>query len=185
MKKLFLILTLCTCSFVSKAQQAQVERTMFGLETGLTGLWVYNESRLAPQFTLKSKFGFNSLLYTSTSTHTAGFFSTPEVALEPRFYYNLLKRQSNNKNIASNSANFVSIKFVYNTDHVLFSSYNGETAPPTMESRISIIPTWGIRRAIGKKFYYEVGAGFGYSYFYDSHESGIAADLHIKLGFRL
>ena len=185
MKKISLILVLCSCPFITKAQKSQVERTMFGLETGLTGLWIYNESRLAPQITLKSKIGFNSLFYTSSPTHPSGIVSTPEVALEPRLYYNLLKRESDKKNINSNSANFVSIKFVYNPDHVLFSSFKDETTPPTIEGRISVIPTWGIRRSIGKKFYYEVGAGIGYSYFYDSHTGGIAADLHLKLGFRL
>ena len=57
-------------------------------------------------------------------------------------------------------------------------------------SDISIIPTWGIRRNIGKHLNYEAGIGIGYRYVFAKqagfleNESEAAVNLHLRIGYR-
>ena len=57
-------------------------------------------------------------------------------------------------------------------------------------NQVSIIPTWGIKRNIGKHFTYETGIGLGYRYYfaksegYAKNESSGALNLHLRVGYR-
>ena len=56
-------------------------------------------------------------------------------------------------------------------------------------SDFSIVPTWGIRRQIGKHFNYETGIGIGYIHFFNptnisfDNEADLALNLHLRLGY--
>ena len=56
-------------------------------------------------------------------------------------------------------------------------------------SDISVIPTWGIRRNIGKHFNYEAGIGAGYTYTfakqagYAKDKSDIEPNMHLRIGY--
>jgi hypothetical protein len=164
----------------------RIEKLIYGLQTGLAGVWVFNETRLSSQFTLRSEFGLNTLFFSKDSYfNSSGFVTTPELTIEPRWYYDLSKRQSNGKNIAHNSGNFIALKVVYNTDAFTLSNYDNPTQSPIVTDKISFIPKWGMRRSFSNNFYYEIGGGVGYMHYLNTNDSGFAVDIHLKLGYQL
>ena len=50
-------------------------------------------------------------------------------------------------------------------------------------SNISIIPTWGIRRNIGKHSIYEAGIGVGYRYYFELSGAETAGNIHLRIGY--
>jgi ABC-type spermidine/putrescine transport system permease subunit II len=114
-----------------------------------------------------------------------GFLLAPVITLEPRWYYNLNKRESKSKRIDGNSGNFLSIKTSYHPDWFIISN----EVNINLIRDISIVPTWGIRRNIGKYFNYETVIGFGYvKYLEDENTifetSDVAVNLHLRIGYR-
>ncbi|GGI57483.1 hypothetical protein [Winogradskyella haliclonae] len=143
--------------------EVSVETSVFGVQVGLIGVWAHNELRLSNQVALRSELGINGV-----NTNTI----SPSIALEPRWYYNLGKRQEKGKRIDGNSGNYFSLRATYffHDDEELNKDYTDE---------ISVIPTWGIRRNIGKHFNYEVGAGAGLGF----ESKNIDIDLYVNLRF--
>jgi hypothetical protein len=109
----------------------------------------------------------------------------PELTLEPRWYYNVKKRNSKNLDISNNSANFFTIKTSFRSNVFEISNFDENRA----ENSIAIIPKWGIRRNIDKNFNYEIGIGIGYLSFINqkyvtlSDSDGITVDAHIRIGY--
>jgi hypothetical protein len=134
---------------------------------------------------LRSELGFDSGFWAGDAYEKTGFILTPVLTVEPRFYYNLKKRNAKSKTITNNSGSFISLKTSYHPDWFIISNYKDLS----MISDISIIPTWGIRRNIGKHFNYEIGAGIGYRYFFQNDDEnysntfGVAVNLHLRIGF--
>lgn len=186
MKKILLTLTFCGLTFMAKSQTTSVEQSTFGIQTGLLGIWVHNEARLSSQITLRSEVGFDSGIWGGDFYEKTGFLLTPVITLEPRWYYNLNKRESKSKRIDGNSGNFIALKTSYHPDWFVISNYDDIQ----IISDISIIPTWGIRRHIGDHFTYETGIGIGYRYIfaksagYSEDESEAALNLHLRIGYR-
>ena len=182
------LLTLMLSSFYLSgyAQEASVEKSVFGVETGFLGLWVNNEARLSNQFTLRSEIGLNAGIIGRGSNESTSFLLTPEITVEPRFYYNLDKREANGKDISGNAGNFFSLKTSYSPDW--FAISNTEGINPA--SHFSIIPTWGIRRNIGNHFYFETGIGVGYRHYFGENavnlelKDKIALNLHLRFGYK-
>lgn len=186
MKKILLTLTFCGLTFMAKSQTTSVEQSTFGIQTGLLGIWVHNEARLSSQIALRSEVGFDSGIWGGDFYEKTGFLLTPVITLEPRWYYNLNKRESKSKRIDGNSGNFIALKTSYHPDWFVISNYDDIQ----IISDISIIPTWGIRRHIGDHFTYETGIGIGYRYIfaksagYSEDESEAALNLHLRIGYR-
>jgi len=111
---------------------------------------------------------------------------TPVITIEPRLYYNLNIRDSKGKSISGNCGNFISIKTSYNPDWFVISNHDNIN----IVNQVSIIPTWGIKRNIGKHFCFETGAGIGYRYyFYDINGFNVnggeaVLNLHLRIGYR-
>jgi hypothetical protein len=111
---------------------------------------------------------------------------TPIITVEPRWYYNLNKREPKSKRIDGNSGNFISLKTSYHPDWFVISNYDDVN----IISDISVIPTWGIRRNIAKQFNYETGIGIGYRYIfakqagYLENESDVTINLHLRIGYK-
>lgn len=109
---------------------------------------------------------------------------TPVITLEPRLYYNLNKRVKKSRSIDGNSGNFISLKTSYHPDWFIISSSDDVH----VISDILIVPTWGIRRNLGKHFSYEAGIGIGYVYYfsnkYVADEGEVAGNLHLRVGYR-
>ena len=102
MKKLvtFLVLVLNHTAF---AQNDTAEKTIFGLQTGFTGVWLHNETRLVSGLVLRSEVGLEHDFTVGDHYDHAGFILQPVLTLEPRFYYNLKKRNAKGKPTAQNS----------------------------------------------------------------------------------
>lgn len=76
---------------------ASVEKSNFGIQTGLIGLWGFNEYKLSNPISLRSEIGVQLGFSTGyDKTYTTIF---PSLSIEPRWYYNLNKRLRKGKNI--------------------------------------------------------------------------------------
>jgi hypothetical protein len=182
MQKALLSLVLISFTITVKSQNASIEKSLYGIQTGFFGIWAHNETKLTNQIALRSDNGiWGGDFYDKT-----GFLMTPVITAEPRWYYNLNKRQSKSKRIDGNSCNFISVKTSYHPDWFVISNYDNVN----IISDISIIPTWGIRRNIGTHFNYETGIGFGYRYIfakqagYLENESEVALNLLLRIGYQ-
>ncbi|WP_422107934.1 hypothetical protein [Winogradskyella sp.] len=186
MKKTILVLILFVSTFKSTSQDASVEKSVFGIQTGFLGIWIHNESKLSDAIALRSELGLDAAIFSDNFVGNSSFIMVPALTLEPRWYYNLNKRAAKKRRIDGNSGNFISIKTTYHPDVVIGSLADNVT----FISDISIIPTWGIRRNIGKYFNYETGIGVGYVHYFEednvilTEESGVAINLHLRIGFR-
>lgn len=186
MKKILFTLILCGLASLTKAQNASVEQSTYGLQTGLLGIWVHSEFKLSNSIALRTELGLDYGIWGGESYDKTGFLMTPKITAEPRWYYNLIDRESRSKRIDGNSGNFVSLQASYRPDWFVISN----TEDLSNISDISIIPTWGLRRNIGQRFNYEVGIGIGYRYTFAKqagfleNESEAATNLHLRIGYR-
>ena len=186
MKPFLLALVLTFSIFKVAAQDASVEKSTFGIQTGFLGVWAHNESKLSNSIALRSELGLGAAIFGGNFVGKKGFIMVPAITLEPRWYYNLNKRVDKNRRVDGYSGNFLSIKTTYHPDIVLGSLRDNVV----FISDISIIPTWGIRRNVGKHFTYETGIGIGYVHYFEDEninlkeESDLALNLHLRLGYR-
>ena len=175
MKEIITLIFL-SLSIFCNGQNASIEKTVFGIQSGFLGIWVHNESRLSNTIALRSEFGLDAGILFTDFEGNSGFLLAPVLTLEPRFYYNLNKRHSKSKDTKNNAGNFISLKTSYHPDWFVISDIAEH-----ITSDISFIPTWGIRRNIGTHFNYETGAGIGIRFF--SNESETIGNLHLRIGY--
>ena len=102
-----------------------------------------------------------------------------ELAVEQRYYYNIIKRQLNGKNTLHKSANFVSIKpsWAYITHKNEFGKIDNY--------RYYCSVNWGLRRSIGKRFYFEGSIGIGPAYFKIDNDWAPLGNLYLGIGYQL
>lgn len=189
MRKIVLTLIFCGIAIIAKSQNqnVSVEESTYGIQIGLVGVYAHNETKLSNQIALRSELGLDSRIFGGSFYPKTGYVLTPVITLEPKWYYNLEKRVSKSKNISGNSGNFISLKTSYNPDWFVISNYNNLR----LINQISIIPTWGIRRNIGKHFNYETGIGLGFIHYfaksagYINDKSEAVLNLHLRIGYRL
>ncbi|HSD06988.1 hypothetical protein [Flavobacterium sp.] len=183
-KIIYLSLAISLCQLIN-AQSTGVEKNIFGIQIGTFGIWGNLESRLTNSIALRSEIGIDSGIWGGNFYPETGYVLTPVLTLEPRWYYNLNTRIKKSKNISNNSGNFVSLKSSYHPNWFAVSNYDNVQIVPDL----SIIPTWGIRRSIGKNFNYEAGIGIGYRYYfaknsgYSSNSSDAAVNLDLRIGY--
>jgi hypothetical protein len=177
------IVLMCLFAFcVSNSQNSEVniEKSIVTFQLGTVGVWINNEIRLSDEIALRTEIG----LYTEI-VKGIGFLMAPEITIEPRWYYNIKKRDSKKLNIKNNSANFFTLKTNFRSSIFEISNYDNKRA----ENSFAIIPKWGIRRNLGTNFNYELGLGIGYlsfinqKYFTVSDSDGIIIDLHVRIGY--
>ncbi len=120
------------------AQDASVEKSTFGLQTGILGIWAHNETKLSNSIALRSELGLDAGLFSENFEDGSFFLFIPAISLEPRWYYNLKKRVRKSRRIDGNSGNFISIKTTYHPDLVIGSIEDNLS----FISDLTIIPTW-------------------------------------------
>jgi len=166
-------------SYIGKAQNTGVEKSIYSIETGVLGMWINNEYRLSNEIILKSELGMIAGFRGCSDCDTQ-YALTPELTLEPRWYYNIEKRNAKGKIIKNNSANFASLGLRYYPDWFVISNASNAY----VENQITIIPKWGIKRTVSNSnFNYELGIGIGKRYYFDSNDWETAADLLIRIGY--
>ena len=182
-KKILFSLIISLIYTVGKSQTASVEKSTYGIQTGLLGIWVHNETKLTNQIALRTELGMNAGIFGGDFYPKTGFLMTPVITVEPRWYYNLEKRQSKSKNISGNSGNFVSLQTSYHPNWFVISNYDNLKT----FNLITVIPTWGIKRNVGKHFTYETAIGIGYGHQFREgfgDLEGVTANLHLRIGYR-
>lgn len=195
MKAKLLISLILTSLFISSnaqenpetenPQTASVEKSTFGIQTGLLGVWAHNELRLADEIALRTEIGMNVGIFGGLFYPKTGFVMLPVITVEPRWYYNLDKRVRKSKPIAGNSGNFISIQTSYHPDFFYISNYDDLITFNT----VMVVPTWGIRRNIGEHFTYETAFGLGYGHQFRSAKGyqdieGLALNIHARIGYK-
>ncbi|CAL2079480.1 hypothetical protein [Tenacibaculum sp. 190524A05c] len=179
-----LLLLSCITLFSQKdskkvKSQISVEKNIFGVQAGLFGAWVYNETKLADNVALRTELGMDLALFGGTYYPKTGVIFYPTVTVEPRFYYNLNRRNKLNKKIEYNSGNFFSLKTSYGSDAFAISNYD-----VVINNHMKVVPKYGIRRSFGKNFEMEFSAGIGYLYDFDLKSSDAILDLGFRIGYR-
>ena len=110
---------------------------------------------------------------------------------EQRYNYNIIKRQSKEKNTLHKSANFLSVKTAYVFTHTKYDKNNPIVQifedDKYNEHLYYCTISWGMRRAMGKRFYFDGSIGFGPAYTYTiySHQWEAVTDLSLSIGFKL
>lgn len=188
MKKTIITLVFLVVAFMAKAQDASVEKSVFGIQTGFFGIWAHNEARLTNELALRTELGLDAGLFISDARDLVGITFVPTITVEPRWYFNLNRRVSKGKRIDGNSGTFLSLKTTYHPDWFLIA--NEQKNSFRFISDLTVIPTIGIRRNIGKHFNYETGFGIGYARYFESDDikidnpNGVAVNLHLRIGYR-
>lgn len=182
-----LLSLLCVLLMVSpsQAQTVGVEKSIYGVQAGLVGIWGYNESRLSNSIALRSDVGFDGGFWAGTIYDKPGFLLAPTVSVGPKWYYNFRRRVKKSKRIDRNSGNFFAIRAGFHPDWFVISNYKDQA----VVSDISIVPFWGLRRSIGNHLNFETAIGYGYWYVFRKGEgykedidyTGI--DLYLKIGY--
>ena len=193
--KNYIALSLVLFSFLAKAQDTQevekvsVEKSLNSIQLGLFSLSYQNETRLDRKITLRSELGLmtgTSIIEYPDGREEKSFLIIPFINVEPRWYHSLDRRNRLKKTTKNNSSNYVSLLTSFaSTRTALVNTKNFETAPA-----LDIIPEYGIRRSIGKHFYWEGAAGVGYrhnfldkSYTYSIDENEVMIDVQYKIGY--
>ncbi|UFH34192.1 hypothetical protein [Flavobacterium acetivorans] len=178
------------------AQNNSVEKSIFGIQTGFAGIWLNNESKLSNSIALRSEIGIEHDFTVGDHYDGAGLILQPVLTLEPRYYYNLEKRNTKGLITTKNSGNYISIKTSYHPDWFVVNLNDNITKT----ADLAIIPTWGIKRQIGNHFTYETAIGLGYRVVYlkDNYNNGnyqnvdgagkrnqYTPHLHLRIGYTL
>lgn len=185
MKKRILLLAIILVITHAKSQEVSVEKSIFGIQAGLIGLWGHNEFRMSNKLAFRTEIGLEGGFWGGSYYDSTGFLLAPAIAIEPRWYYNLFKRVSKEKRIDGNSANFLSLRINYHPNWFLISNQDIDVI-----SDISIIPSWGLRRNLGQHFNFETGAGIGYIHYfaseagYSENEGDVIINILFKIGYK-
>ncbi|CAM1343570.1 hypothetical protein [Tenacibaculum amylolyticum] len=181
MIRILLSLTLCALTCIGYAQDASVEKSINGIQVGFLGAWAHREMKLSNEVALRIELGMDAGGWSGNYTPKSSFAMVPVLTLEPRWYYNLNKRASKSKDISRNSANFFTLQTSYHPDWFVISNNKSVR----VNEQISIIPTWGIRRNLGKNFNYEAGIGIGYRHVIPNGVfRSIDPNIHLRIGYQ-
>lgn len=177
-----LVTSLLVFSSFSQENELGVEKSMYGVQTGLLGIWVYNETKLNAEFAVRTEIGLDGgYSYSNFRNPKSQYVLLPSLSLEPRWYYNFEKRAKKGKSTANNSANFLSLKTTYNPNWFAISNDNISN----FANVFRIIPSWGIRRDLGANFDFDLRLGIGYAFVSNSlsSASGLAGDFSVRFGY--
>ncbi|WP_304158094.1 hypothetical protein [Mesonia mobilis] len=185
----FISILLLVISSKVAAQESQkklisVEESLAGIQLGVIGISGFYEAKLANNWTVRGEMGLRGNL-TIVVGGDNDFYVQPEIALSPRLYYNLKRRAEKGKNIANNSANFLSLYNSYRPDW--FSLLNDENQNGTQKILTNLL--WGLRRSYGNHFHLEFAAGLGYYKEinlepYMKDDSGVYPALDFRIGYQ-
>lgn len=192
MKKIFksiLIVFIGVFSWIGSAQEGQeaqelqeasVESSVFGIQISPIGAWIHGEIKLNQTLALRTELGMAGMVWENVPKTETQYAFYPAITLEPRWYYNLNRREIKGKRIDGNTGNFLTVKIQYDPD---WFSINNDDMDGKVVANLGFMPTWGIRRTLGKYFNYEAGVGAGYRHHYHYDMPGtLAVNIHLRFG---
>jgi len=170
---------LVSMSLLMYSQKKESEKkSFFGVQAGLFGVNIYNESNLSEQFALRSEADLTAGIWGGDLYSKTGFALIPALSVTSKWYYNINQRNSKSKNTKNNSANYLSAKLEFVPDWFVISNVNGIEVKPM----ILLIPTWGLRRNFAKNLNYELQLGLGLGKIL---KSGYSLQVVPNLSFRI
>ncbi len=180
--------TISICSFLlfinwsSHAQEVGKSVTnTSSIKMGILGFGYSQEYAIGKICTFNLELGFltGSAAYKSGTIGNGWDWSLPLAArVDPRVYYNFIRRSEKGKNTKYNSADFIGLAVTYSSS---ISIGNLSISP-----QLSVTPQWGIRRLICPRFYFEPSLGYGIVYVFSPKLSEVWIDqfvLNAKIGF--
>lgn len=178
MKRIFLLI--CLLSFgITQAQEIPQTEDRYGVSAGVIGVWGFYEKALTKNFSLHSQIGYHGGFMMGTDSKLDYVFTT-SIRVEPRYYYNLSKRDSKGKSTSNNTGNYLALELSYVPD--LLSSSNREGVE--VSKSLYLIPKYGLRRNISSVVSFEFAFGIGYAW--GEHSvNGTAVALDLRFYFNL
>tara|TARA_B110000459_G_scaffold81595_1_gene91702 strand:+ start:4 stop:534 length:531 start_codon:yes stop_codon:yes gene_type:complete len=150
-----LFILFSVASLNAQKEIKSVEKSILSIQTGYFGTWINHELKLHKKFALRTEFGTEYRLKFVIKQSFDSLKNQVSIFLEPKYYFNLKKRESKNKNIKNNAANYISLRTNFN---ILNNLEIGEFY------FYDLTPTFGIRRNITSHFNLEFSCGYGLSY---------------------
>lgn len=141
----------------------------------MIGVWLNHEFLIGEYLTLNSEIGLEGGVFRSTqSSNEVDYLLYGTLALEPIYYFNLIRRQLKNKKTNFNSGSFISPELVYISDVAISnSSLRG------VEETVLIIPKIGMRRFIWNKVIFEMALGYVAIDLNNTDSSNLSMDLRL------
>jgi len=175
LKFLFTLIISLIFTFRSFAQDDTKVKNLHSIKLSYLSLAYNYEHAIAKQAVINSEikfiygFGANTIISNSRKSYHV---LIPLIRLEPRYYYNFLKRASKEKKTINNSANYLALT-VNKSLYPIIKSHG-----IIVEDVFNVIPKWGLKRTIGEHFIFETAIGLGYEF------NTIAKD-RARMGFDL
>lgn len=182
MKKTLILFTMFSMylTYGQEQNENQLEKTVTGVQLGLFGANLYNESRLASKIVLRSEISLNlASIWGGDLYPKTGFVLYSQLTVLPKYYYNISDRVKRGKNVKNNSGNYIGLEVSYVPGNLTISNYDNMKTNNVLQ----FIPTYGIRRNFATNFNYEVKLGLGYGLNLDTNVSGMATNLGVKIGY--
>lgn len=176
---IFLFFILVSSYANAQSTNSNIEKSITGVQLGVFGTELYNESRISKNFALRSEAGL-ILSNIGGSDGKTNYTINPFLALQPKYYFNINNRAENGKNVKNNSANYFSLQMRYAPNWFNISNDNSQ-----LYNEISLIPTFGIRRNFAKRFNYEFKIGYGYKYTFNVNKGQNASSDAFDIGFKI
>jgi hypothetical protein len=140
---------------LSNGENIGVNKSILSIQTGYFGIWINHELKLHKKIALRTEIGTEYRMKFAIKQSFNYLKHQVSLFLEPKYYFNLKKREKKNKNIKNNAGNFISLRTNLN---ILNNLENGEVY------FYNLTPTFGIRRNISSHFNLELNFGYGISY---------------------
>ena len=161
MKKFFFIFICFFLIQTSKAQDSvSVEKSLIGSSVSPFGSLSFDyEVKLSKEWTLLSNISAYYDYDKGSNLNSKGYSIRPILGLEPRWYYNLDRRNRLSKNIKFNAGNYWSLDIDYHLKSILATNQSNYT----IENSIYFLHSYGMRRIISKNLYFDGSLYIGYS----------------------
>ena len=150
-----LFILFSVASLNAQKEIKSVEKSILSIQTGYFGTWINHELKLHKKFALRTEFGTEYRLKFAIKQSFDSLKNQVSIFLEPKYYFNLTKREKKDKNIENNAGNYISLRINLN---ILNNLEIGEFY------FYDLTPTFGIRRNITSHFNLEFSCGYGLSY---------------------
>ena len=182
----FIILITITFKTSAQIKDSLLKNHQLKVNAKVFGLSLSYEKRIGKKLTLNSEVGLRSGtgLYLSRYTFSEGLQALGfETTLEGRYYYHFKERLDKKKDIGNNSSNFWSISTTYAFKPFIYPTVLKMYSNQSNYSVISITPSWGIQRKLGKNFSLETLLGLSLNYFDVTKELVLSPGITVRFGY--
>jgi hypothetical protein len=178
LKQLSMPAVFCFIATISLAQEKVASLT--SVKAGMVGISLVSEFAIGKVTTVQVEAGVLSGRIGYSSSYGWDNDLPLGISVAPQFYYNYAKRGSLNRNTENNSANYISLPLLFNSSKSVGDRSSSQA--------VALIPTWGMRRSLGSKLYFDFSVGYGARYFFENKLSSAwegVPNLSAKFGLVL